>query len=887
MARTVLSELAIELGLDTKELRAGLMEAQRSVKTNVGRMKASFDGLKRTLGPLKGVVAGAFSVYAVKNFIEASNQQERAVTDLTASLQKEGIYSDALMVKLQKHASYLQKVANEADEVTLSNIALMENIGHLSAEQLPRATEAAIGLSRIMKVDTKTAFMLLGRAAAGNTELFTRYGIQLDKTLSPQEKFNKLLEMGAKGFEIAKAQTKDQAGQMKQLGLQISDIKEKIGDFIKVAIQPMVGFLTKVTTGLNELSPAGKKFVGVLTGIAGGVGLTAKAFAMLNISMGPIGWAITAIIAAATAFYGAWKTNVWGIQDKTIAVLKTIKAYLIAFWETVKAVGKNVPLAFKNAFNLVISYFRVLWTVIKDFAGRFGKIMGGIGTILKGIFTLDAGKIKAGFSEVASAIKDDWGKTFEAIKDSAVNLEPLPGIREAWARAGKEAGEAWVAARDEEAAKAAPEPPPKPKTEEKEERKILTKEEKIEIEKRIAELRIANIEDEFARRRAETEAWAAEEVKKAKGNATLIELINQQKSIRLQKIEEDALEATRERYGSQYEEYIALLKRELSAAETTAERKKAIRKQLVLAEIELEAQKQEAFKAQQEKYSYYIQGALQNYGDQFANMLEGQEVNWSEAYEGMARYFIRNFVNRIIEGISDTVAAWVLGEEAKQAASSKTALISIASAGKTIAANLKAAASAIYHAIASGMKWLVEKLGPVGLAAGMALGAGIVAAMLKFKKVIGLAKGGKVSRESLALLAEEEPEVVAPETEFIRYSREILRREVPVVLDVTAAIKESLRDVTVGVRAMVGQVRMMTIAPEMAAPALGHAAPEISAAAERARAEGKLTGTGEVHYHFPLTFELHNAVVDDREMWEQLVKEKISPALDRTLRSNL
>jgi len=209
----------------------------------VKKTGTSIAGLGKKLISLKGIIAASFATAAIVKFTKASNIQEAAVTSLNAALKNTGIYSAALSNELQTLASDLQKVTTEGDEATLANQALMINLGKLSADVIPEATKAAIGLSRKMGVDARTAFMLLGRAAQGATQMFSRYGIQLDMNMTDQERFTEILKIGNEAFSLATDEAKSGAGQMKQFGNMVGDLQEAFGDLIKLALVPVIPHL--------------------------------------------------------------------------------------------------------------------------------------------------------------------------------------------------------------------------------------------------------------------------------------------------------------------------------------------------------------------------------------------------------------------------------------------------------------------------------------------------------------------------------------------------------------------------------------------------------------------------------------------------------------------
>jgi len=229
----------------------------------VKKTGTSIAGLGKKLISLKGIIAASFATAAIVKFTKASNIQEAAVTSLNAALKNTGIYSAALSNELQTLASDLQKVTTEGDEATLANQALMINLGKLSADVIPKATKAAIGLSRKMGVDARTAFMLLGRAAQGATQMFSRYGIQLDMSMTDQERFTEILKIGNEAFSLATDEAKSGAGQMKQFGNTVGDLQEAFGDLVKLGLVPLLPHLIEFIEYVSDAVKILNSWIGV------------------------------------------------------------------------------------------------------------------------------------------------------------------------------------------------------------------------------------------------------------------------------------------------------------------------------------------------------------------------------------------------------------------------------------------------------------------------------------------------------------------------------------------------------------------------------------------------------------------------------------------------
>ena len=146
-----------------------------------GKMAGLFNQYKYAFAGL-AVGAAAFA----KKSIDAFTEQEQAAVELDQALRVLGDTSDESRRRAAEFAGSIQKVSIYGDEAVLQLQAMGVNMGKLTGLQLERATKAAIGLSRAYKLDVNSAMQLVSRAAQGQTQMLSRYGIVLDKNLTPR-----------------------------------------------------------------------------------------------------------------------------------------------------------------------------------------------------------------------------------------------------------------------------------------------------------------------------------------------------------------------------------------------------------------------------------------------------------------------------------------------------------------------------------------------------------------------------------------------------------------------------------------------------------------------------------------------------------------------------
>jgi len=270
-----MSDFKISITLDAKELikQLGLTKEElqklekKDVEIKTDKATSSIANLRRAVAEWSLALDGAIrltkgAVKAISNVANAAMYQQKTVADLGAALRNTGVYSKELEVALLAQADAIQDVTTASSDDVVMMTRQMQVIGRLSGEELPAAQKAAVGLAKAYQIDLKTAFELVGKAAAGNTSVLGRYGIVLDASLSQAEKFNEVLRYGAEGFALAEAETETAAGALAQMKNAWGDLMEDIGESL---ILPM---LTDVSKALLSITKGANNLFNLITGQA-------------------------------------------------------------------------------------------------------------------------------------------------------------------------------------------------------------------------------------------------------------------------------------------------------------------------------------------------------------------------------------------------------------------------------------------------------------------------------------------------------------------------------------------------------------------------------------------------------------------------------------------
>ena len=221
-------------------------EAQR-MGTKFGKSikatRTSMGGLLAQVISLKQLIILAFAIKAVRRFgrflgdlTKGYEEQEQAVYRLGETLAAFGNYTVSGLKDLEAYAGGLQEIQGEADDLILTNMALLASYG-AEQEQIKELTPLLIDFAKAKGIDMKTAFDLAGKASVGYFGTLSRYGVILDEGLSKEEKYAEFLKLLGHYKGTAATLTDTYAGKIKRLGLAYSDMKEPLGEVLQAGME--------------------------------------------------------------------------------------------------------------------------------------------------------------------------------------------------------------------------------------------------------------------------------------------------------------------------------------------------------------------------------------------------------------------------------------------------------------------------------------------------------------------------------------------------------------------------------------------------------------------------------------------------------------------------
>lgn len=454
-----LAEAIIELTASDKGLKTALTKAEKDVNAATQKMQARVNQLGSIFtgigtGLTVGLTAPILGMLTLAT--SSAAQAADAAATLAAAMKQAGTYTQGALDALTDYAATLQKTTVYSDELIATTMAYGINLG-IQTNRIEEATKAAMGLAARYRIDLQTAMMLLGRASLGNTMMLKRYGIVLSETLSPQEKFNKLLEIGAGSFGLAEAEGKRFTGQLMRLRNAVDELMESLGTpiiqtfardlerligalqgitirpemaraiivfgLMAASIGPIILAATKLTVTLLSLDLQAKMTGSSLRALAASSALKATPYLTLGIAVGTV-------VAAVAALALAYEAGVIAADKyrNSMVKLANLRRQQIVADESQKTREKSINLAMADVGIKQAELERAKQDqrMIKRGGEGLGKIGGWIGQKVTGLSN----------EQLAVAAKLDIQKRTKALDDAKRTLDNVLKERGTYAASG-------------------------------------------------------------------------------------------------------------------------------------------------------------------------------------------------------------------------------------------------------------------------------------------------------------------------------------------------------------------------------------------------------------------------------------------------------------------
>lgn len=237
-------------------------EVKVNIKTDSNNAKTSMLAYGAAVAAAVVVIKKLISVGT--DLVKVYGEQEQAERKLAAAIKATGNAAAFNQTALQQLASDLQQVTIYGDEATLSAMAMLQQLSNLTQQGLMMVTPAVMDFAAAMSLDLETAASLVGKTLGSATNALTRYGVEIDMTVSPTEKLIQLTQkLNEKFGGMAKAMADTTLGEMAQFKNMWGDLKEIGGKAITEWLSPTVEILNlwgkkliDLVTGTDDLATA-------------------------------------------------------------------------------------------------------------------------------------------------------------------------------------------------------------------------------------------------------------------------------------------------------------------------------------------------------------------------------------------------------------------------------------------------------------------------------------------------------------------------------------------------------------------------------------------------------------------------------------------------------
>jgi hypothetical protein len=212
----------------------------------------ALDRIVITFGDIKEVVGQVMEIFSAS--INAYKEQERAVNGLNQAMINAGTFSAALQNEYLEQAAALQKITLFTDDQINSAQALLQTaIG--SRKVTEGLTKATLDLAQAKGMDLASAASLVGKAIAGEADVFKRYGIEVDVAASKGDKLTAVVEALNGKFGGQAEAARQGTGGIDGFKMSADELSEAIGSRLAPAVarlaEGLIPIIDKITSWID------------------------------------------------------------------------------------------------------------------------------------------------------------------------------------------------------------------------------------------------------------------------------------------------------------------------------------------------------------------------------------------------------------------------------------------------------------------------------------------------------------------------------------------------------------------------------------------------------------------------------------------------------------
>lgn len=377
-------------------------------------METTSSKLTGTLAKVGAAVGGVYAARKAFGFLSDSikdaAEEGQGIEVLANTLRNTVGATDAQVKTSERWITTLQNATGVMDDKLRPALGKLL-IGGRSVEQSQKDLAVALDIAAARGVDLDTVVTAMGKAAIGNTTTLSRLGVATKNAAGETLSYDQILQEASRTMGGAAAAAADTAaGRAAILNAQFADLKEKIGTGLLPVMEALTAALTRVVAWLSNLdgrTVAVIATIGSLIGtfvlaVAGLNALTAAAALFgvtLNIALGPVALAITAIAAVAAGVIYAY-THFETFRNVVNTVVAVVRDGLL-FW--IGVLRAEWDIAWKVIGTAVELAWKVIGPILDTMMSAIDRVLGALERIKKFGGSLFGGEL---------TVKGPDGKTY-------------------------------------------------------------------------------------------------------------------------------------------------------------------------------------------------------------------------------------------------------------------------------------------------------------------------------------------------------------------------------------------------------------------------------------------------------------------------------------------
>ena len=365
-----LSELLIKINADAKNATKAFDD-----------VKDKTDDLESNLSDVAKISSVAFAALTAEVFlsVKAFQEADLATKQLNLALQNQGIYTDDLAASYKNYANAVSEATGiDDDAITKAQSLAQVYLGQTKITQELTQAIADYGAKTGSIDDAATK---IAKTIGTSTNAFAREGLVLSATATEAERYTKVLE-------FVNSRNKDVAALANQAGGGIIGLQTAFGNFqenIGSKFAPAFALVVKGLTDLFKFFARNDEISNLVVALIAGAGAVAA-----------MGIAIPAVVIAWTTFTAATAAAGIAVNVALLGIPLLIGAVVAAVVFLATNWGNNMALVKAATVSMV---------------NLVSNLLGGLGTLLQGVFVFDIGKVKAGLAAIGASFgkaKDDY-----------------------------------------------------------------------------------------------------------------------------------------------------------------------------------------------------------------------------------------------------------------------------------------------------------------------------------------------------------------------------------------------------------------------------------------------------------------------------------------------